>query len=668
MLSFPVPYQTFDDRMSVPVDIEWKIIPSPTDLTGVDLVDTPNPVLMLCSVCDDDGNACSFGNTCSADGTCSCTDGSSGALCQLPPTGDGHCDIRFNTPEFDYDGGDCCAATCVGDRCGLTTVGNLTDIRIGFPYCQDPQVLGSCANSSAPCYIPSSKPIEPLSTDGRMTSALTTNGRVMAVGEPDIGTVRVFDLVGSDWVQRGRTLQGTPANYFGSRISVASPPPDVVGGKGRPLPVVVAVAEGYGGLIRVFAWEAGAGDWQEQASSKHESSDETWFYDPAVQLDVGLLYVSILGFDSEPTLRLLVNNEFDDTTEHIMFEVGTESKLNGGMPPFSDSSDMALSADGLSYVASVDDGTGRFVLERTNFIFDLTDAANGDVYSLELPTSGPVSLDTFLSDEWTWLYFADASSPIEFNLETFLRTHTGSVFVLERDTGDSVIQYRIVYLPDEGDPVTYDLYYGTGDIDRAATSSDGTAVMLVQSDGTVDRVVALNPDRSAWVEIALGYDLPSDEIDDLFGPSLSSRGEDIAISTVGSIQVLSPHKPVCRENEVTLRLAIHQGVNVVFLSWGVYMGGREDNNNNMLASCDYCYALQSALYASTATSEDICVSQEDVQDLRLSFRESESGIPAKDIMVGFAAYLIDGMNVTLLATDDFKALESGKEYDLGRQI
>ncbi len=57
--------------------------------------------------------------------------------------GDGICDEELNTVNFEYDGGDCCAATCEGPRCGKKVLesafGKANPSVAGFPNCKDPE-------------------------------------------------------------------------------------------------------------------------------------------------------------------------------------------------------------------------------------------------------------------------------------------------------------------------------------------------------------------------------------------------------------------------------------------------------------------------------------------------------------------------------------------------
>merc|ERR1712238_453327 len=58
---------------------------------------------------------------------------------------DGQCDPSFNKVEYQFDGGDCCAATCTHPSCGiggLTSVfGNESNSGDGFSDCKDPAMV-----------------------------------------------------------------------------------------------------------------------------------------------------------------------------------------------------------------------------------------------------------------------------------------------------------------------------------------------------------------------------------------------------------------------------------------------------------------------------------------------------------------------------------------------
>ena len=96
-------------------------------MVGIQDMDPNQPIsaVLLCAVCDNITNPCFFNGIFRDDGTCICTTGSSGTLCQVTPDRNELCNTVFNTSEFDYDGGDCCEATCVStedNSCGHTKI------------------------------------------------------------------------------------------------------------------------------------------------------------------------------------------------------------------------------------------------------------------------------------------------------------------------------------------------------------------------------------------------------------------------------------------------------------------------------------------------------------------------------------------------------------------
>jgi hypothetical protein len=76
---------------------------------------------------------------------------------------DGKCDPDFNTFDYQYDGGDCCAATCSGSNCGIGFIKNPFGTNDtsgdGFPNCVDPDMvpitirLDNILNSREPQFI-----------------------------------------------------------------------------------------------------------------------------------------------------------------------------------------------------------------------------------------------------------------------------------------------------------------------------------------------------------------------------------------------------------------------------------------------------------------------------------------------------------------------------------
>jgi len=111
----------------------------------------PVEASLQCEECNNSTNKCQYGGLCLADGSCDCTaSGAFGTLCVNRPLSNGVCDTYFNTPQYDYDGGDCCAATCVNNEnrkaCGNRMIDfafgqNLSITGNGFPNCADQSMM-----------------------------------------------------------------------------------------------------------------------------------------------------------------------------------------------------------------------------------------------------------------------------------------------------------------------------------------------------------------------------------------------------------------------------------------------------------------------------------------------------------------------------------------------
>mmetsp|Transcript_19866 Transcript_19866/g.54781 ORF Transcript_19866/g.54781 Transcript_19866/m.54781 type:complete len:724 (+) Transcript_19866:862-3033(+) len=178
-------------------------------------------------------------------------------VCQVPPTGNGHCDNFFNTPTFQFDGGDCCEQTCAnaGSQCGVIMPEEQLPFHEGFRNCRDPSVVGHCVDDE-PCYVLERPSLS--STTGSPFPVLSSNGLLMALG--DFESVRVFERTGSgEWSQLGQTIQ---ANF--RSVQFASPPPSVVGHKVGRVPVYLAVSGGV--YTRVFYFGPSSEEWEEESA------------------------------------------------------------------------------------------------------------------------------------------------------------------------------------------------------------------------------------------------------------------------------------------------------------------------------------------------------------------------------------------------------------------
>jgi len=196
----------------------------------------------FCSKCDklspcfNDGVCQSNGK----DSTCDCVNEYSGSRCEIPPKNisNGHCDQNFNEEQFDYDGGDCCDNKCRStseSTCGKEGLGY---IDTGYPW--PPCASNRWENSADPI------------RGGGQAVAISGDGKVVAVADPDLSIVRLFDKDGAEWKQRGRHIQGKSDSHFGAAISLSAESINIVGNP-RTLPTVtLAVGAPKEGLVRLF--------------------------------------------------------------------------------------------------------------------------------------------------------------------------------------------------------------------------------------------------------------------------------------------------------------------------------------------------------------------------------------------------------------------------------
>jgi hypothetical protein len=109
---------------------------------------------LLCATCDAETNPCLYGGICTANANCNRVQGEEGGtLCQIPTSGNGKCDVDFNTPRFNYDGGDCCENSCFGTvqhECGVGQISSSVGVNlayVGFPNCTDPDAVRQISGS-----------------------------------------------------------------------------------------------------------------------------------------------------------------------------------------------------------------------------------------------------------------------------------------------------------------------------------------------------------------------------------------------------------------------------------------------------------------------------------------------------------------------------------------
>lgn len=231
-----------------PTELAWyaalsKSEEHPHDLQGIDRAIGRVKVALLCSVCDHDENPCRSNGVC-VEGKCQCAIGSEGGLCQVPPVGNGRCDPDFDIPTYGWDGGDCCEFSCIsGDvfRCGKDADGM---VDVGFPFCK----------LRDNTWFRNRKNFDGLKTESRLSVSLSRKGNILALGEPNADSITLYDSDGSEWIQRGRTLDGPMGSYFGSHISMSRGLSDTVGNPLAVNPVRISATGRFHdkGFVRVY--------------------------------------------------------------------------------------------------------------------------------------------------------------------------------------------------------------------------------------------------------------------------------------------------------------------------------------------------------------------------------------------------------------------------------
>jgi len=228
------------DVKASPLSTKWR--PS----TGLkrDFVDAES----FCVECNNKTSRCLRGVTCLSNGTCDCPPGYSGLRCEIPPKSlsDGYCDPQYNSEQFKFDGGDCCDNKCRSTSeniCGKKEQGY---IDIGYNT--------SCARGVDQWDL-SADPVYGVSSTSRSghVVALSGNGTVLAVADPGLSIIRLFDKDGADWKQRGQNIQGPVDSHFGSVLDLSSIESNNIVRNPRTSPKVTLVAGAPKiGLVRVF--------------------------------------------------------------------------------------------------------------------------------------------------------------------------------------------------------------------------------------------------------------------------------------------------------------------------------------------------------------------------------------------------------------------------------
>ena len=261
-VSETVSFDTPSDTMS-PVGLWW--YNSYTNSKSSANLNSQVTPIFICSRCDNSANPCFFteaGNTCQEDGTCRCHE-STGTLCQVIPSGDGRCNNLFNSPEFNYDGGDCCIDTCInkGNQiCGYDPSG---DFFVGYDSC----LIHKVSENSSLFERYSDKRDNELDSFYQMS--LSPSGRVLAL-VAKTGLVYVYDKYGSQWVTRNAAITRVAYNSLDSlEVSCHYDLLNSLTGKLSPLTVAI----GSRNKISIYDWNIDSMMWD--AKSEGINSNNT---------------------------------------------------------------------------------------------------------------------------------------------------------------------------------------------------------------------------------------------------------------------------------------------------------------------------------------------------------------------------------------------------------
>ena len=221
--SDPVDWQKSHENDS-PSSLKWYIASNKPEGQRAE-VNSPVTSVFICSECDYIGNPCFYDGRCMThkNKTCSCDSGSTGTLCQVPPTRNGKCDDYFNSIEYGFDGGDCCSYSCVSTeehRCGTDSTGKFY---IGYDKCGDLCIDRNRCDSKPADFFSRFFLIKPSYANiGDISQAsLNSNGRIMAVIKSYSRAVEVYDNDAHEWRMRGTTVTNVE-NVIKDSIEIVS--------------------------------------------------------------------------------------------------------------------------------------------------------------------------------------------------------------------------------------------------------------------------------------------------------------------------------------------------------------------------------------------------------------------------------------------------------------
>ena len=237
--SYPIAFNSPGDG-ATPASLEWYRT-SGDELEDLSLL-AEIEAIFICGSCNNETNPCKHEGVCMDEGVCKCKHGTTGALCEEIPTGDALCDTFFNKESFQYDDGDCCQHTCGSEdgSCGIGSVDGVSGgFAIGFPQCL---VKKSCEIDATSCWIPRAENVQMLSDAEMPELTLSANAHTLVVAEPGLDTVRVFDQIDHQWVQRGNTLEFLSKGEYARVTGFWSPHAPIISRALGLLPAVLAIS------------------------------------------------------------------------------------------------------------------------------------------------------------------------------------------------------------------------------------------------------------------------------------------------------------------------------------------------------------------------------------------------------------------------------------------
>lgn len=250
--SGPVEIDTTSDLPN-PISSSWSMATTKLKDSFQAASSTGSDVEFICKTCSE-RNSCFSQGVCKA-GVCDCVNGGSGTLCQISPQSDGHCDMYYNTPEFNYDGGDCCSNTCISTNTFECGKDRTKEVELGYDVC-----ISRGATVCEGCWKQNGKEVFGDTNAALSGSAvsLSSSGRVLAVGDTGINTVRVLDKRGAEWKLRGSLITGPEDSEFGSSVYISGPT-NATQNPRQLIPVtVLALGKNY---ARIYDWIAETRKW-----------------------------------------------------------------------------------------------------------------------------------------------------------------------------------------------------------------------------------------------------------------------------------------------------------------------------------------------------------------------------------------------------------------------